>query len=1107
MKQNIYLIALFVMLSISALAQERKITGTVTNAKDNSTIPGVTVTIKGTTQGAIADINGHYEIMLPQGSNTLVFSFVGMKKKEVPVGVSDIVNASMEDENVNVGEVVVTALGVSREKKSLGYATQEISGSQVTDVKSGNFVNQLSGKVSGVQVKNNGNMGGSTNVIIRGTSSLLGDNQALFIVDGVPIDNSRSNVLFQNRGTAGYDYGSPVSDINPEDIESINVLKGAAATALYGSRAARGVILITTKKGKTYSTSTKKRVGITFNSNFTMGIVDKETFPTYQNEYGAGYGPYYDGPGGHFFLENVTGSDTAADGSPSGVVTPYTEDASYGEHFDPNLMVYQWDAFVPGSSNYHVATPWVGHASDESNGPISFFENSMSYTNSIAFDGGSDKGTFRVSFANTTENGIMPNSKLDRYNYGINGSFNLTDKLTVSASANYIKTATVGRNETGYNNNIMTSFREWYETNVSVAQLKEMYDLTGGNYGWNPASSSDPAIPIYWDNPYFQRFKSFSSDQRDRFYGNVALNYKVNSWFDLMMRGSIDMYSTLQEERIAKTSNAKQFGIGQPGQAPPDATSGYSRLNKDVKETNFDLMATFKKEINDNLSFSGLLGTNIRRNNLNTIFAATNGGLVVPELYSISNSVETPSASVEHEQNIGVNGYFASVSLGYQRFLFLDLTARQDYSSTLPENKNGFFYPGASASFVFSEKLKNLTWLDFGKVRASIAQVGNDAPWGSILDVYDKPIAFGSTTLFTLPITKNNSDLKPELSLTKEAGLEMVFFKRRLGFDFAYYTTDTKDQILPVAVTTATGYSSKYVNAGVIQNQGIELNLYGTVVKTKDFSWVINLNFSRNRNKVKELFEGVDNVQLANFQNGVTLNATLGEAYGTLKGTDYVYYVDANGVKTDQKVIGADGYYKRTTTTTNVIGNVNPDYLAGIGNTLSYKNWTFSFLIDIQHGGSVYSLDMAYGMATGLYPESVGNNDLGNPVRNTWATADSGGVILEGVTENGSVNTKRVKGDDYRLWGYVKNPNSEFIYDASYVKLRELTLSYKVPLKANSCFSNATFGIVCSNLWIISKNLPYADPESGLSAGNIQGYQVGVLPSTRNFGFNLTLQF
>ncbi len=1073
---------MLVLFQIALFAQSRTIKGTVKDSKTNETLPGVTVLVEGTTNATTTDIKGEYTINVEGEGKKLMISSVGYLTQVVPAD-KDVIDIAFAPNTTMLNETVVTALGISREKKTLGYATQEISGDQLSDVKSGNFLNQISGKVAGVQIKNSGNLGGSTNILIRGTTSILGNNQALFIVDGVPIDNSTANSTLQSR--AGYDYGNPVSDINPDEIESMNVLKGAAATALYGARAANGVVLITTKKGK-LAAEGKKRFGVTLNSNVTMGVIDKSTFPKYQNKYGAGYGPYYDGPGSHWFLEDVKGDGTADD-----LVVPYTEDASMGAAFDPNLMVYQWDAFVPGSKNYHKATPWVAAGKE---GPISFFNKAYGATNGVTLDGASDKGTFRVSYSNSNQTGIMPNSSLKKNTVGFNGGFDLTDKLSVGVSGNYISNTAVGRNETGYNQNIMANYRQWWETNVKVVDLKEAYDNTKLNYGWNPAISSDPTVPIFWDNPYFQRYESYENDKRNRFYGNVTLNYKINSMLSVMGRASIDQYSYLQEERIAVGSVPKPaFGIG-----GATVGSGYSRLNKNFRENNYDLMVNFHKELNEKFSLTALLGTNIRRSNMNSIYASTNGGLVVPKLYSISNSKETPNASIERDENIGVNGFFGSASLGYKRFLFVDVTARQDYSSTLPAAKNHFFYPGVSASFVFSEKLKQFTWLDFGKLRANYAKVGNDAPYASIKDTYAKPIAFGGTTLFSLPNTKNNQNLKPEISTTMETGLEMIFFKRRLGFDVSLYNKKTVDQIVPVAISTATGFSSKFVNAGTVVNKGIEIILYGTPVQGKNFSWKVQANFARNRNKVVELYEGVKNLQIATFQGGITMNATLGESYGALQGTDYVYL---NG----QKVIGADGYYKKTSTTNNIIGNVNPDFNAGITNTFIYKAWALSFLIDMQKGGDVYSLDMYYGLATGLYEETAGTNDLGNPVRNTLA--NGGGVVLDGVTANGQKNTKRVAGDDYRLNGYAKNPDKAFIYDASYVKLREITISYKIPFKKESFFSNATVGLVGSNLWIIFKNLPNADPEAGLSSGNVQGYQTGVMPTTRNYGFNLKLQF
>jgi len=1035
------------------------------------------------------DIDGNYSITVDGEGKKLVFSYVGYTNQTVSAD-KDVIDITLAPSATMLNETVVTALNVSREKKTLGYATQQIGGDQLTTVKSGNFVNQISGKVSGVRVKNSSNMGGSTNIIIRGATSVVGNNQALFVVDGVPLNNDVTNGANQASGRGGFDYGNPISDINPEDIESINVLKGAAATALYGSRAARGVIIVTTKKGKLNAAETRKRFGVTLNSNITMGMIDKSTFPKYQNQNGGGYGAFYQtSRSDHdFFFDDDINGDGNAD-----FVVPYTEDASMGAPFDPGKNVYQWDAFVPVHKNYLKATPWVS-AGD--NGPASFFNKSMSYNNGFSIDGATEKGSFRTSYSNGNESGIMPNSSLLKHTFGAGGSMSLNDNLSASISANYINTKAKGRNETGYNDNIMSSFRQWMQTNVNYQDQKAIYDATKQNYSWNPGSVSNPLEPIYWNNPYFQRNESYQSDIRDRFYGNTTLNYKVNEVISLLARIGVDQYSTIQEERLAFGSASRTFGVNNV-----TSTSGYSRFDKRFREINMDFIANFKKDFSENISFTGLLGSNTRRSSDSRIFSSTNGGLAVPGTYAISNSKSSPLAPIENDIRLGVYGYFANASFGYKRFIYLDLSARNDYSSTLPKGHNVFFYPSVSSSFIFSEKLKNLSWLDFGKLRLNVAKVGNDAPYASTKDNYTILPVFGNQGLLSLPNVKNNPNLKPETSNAKEIGLEMVFLKKRLGFDLAAYNNNTVDQIFNVAVSPATGYSSKFVNAGKIQNKGVDFNIYFSPVKTSNFAWTINLNYAKNINKVIKLFEDefgnkVTNIQLANFPGGVTLNATEGEALGTLKGSDFVYL---NG----QKVVGSDGYYEKTTATDITIGNVNPKFTAGITNTLTYKRFSWSFLIDMQKGGSIWSVDMWYGMGTGLYPETVFMNAKGKSIRDSVGAG--GGMILDGVKADGTKNDIYV--DSYEAFGYNHSPNARYIYDATYIKLREMSLSYNIPFKKDGFFTNANVGLVGSNLWIIHKNLPYADPEAGAGSGNIQGFQIGVMPTVRTFGFNLNLSF
>ncbi len=1057
-------------------AQEKTISGAVSD-DTGLPLPGVNIIIKGTTQGTQSDFDGNYSIQASQGQ-TLVYSYVGFETQEITVGTSNSISVNMKSGS-ELEEVVVTALGVSREKQSLGYSTQEVSGEEIATVKSGNFTNALSGKVSGLQIRRNNNFGGSTNVVIRGNTSLTGDNQALFVVDGVPISNRNTNSSAQGQASGGYyDYGNAAADINPDDIESINVLKGAAASALYGSRAANGVIIITTKKGKK-----TKGLGVTINSNAQVGFIDKSTFATYQNQYGGGYGPGY-GPtrDSYFFNDDVNG-----DGTPD-VVYPYTEDASYGAPFDPNLLVYNVGSFDPDSPTYLQKTPWIA----AKNGPITFFNTPFTFTNSIAISNGLENGSYRMSYTKLDQKGMMPNSQLDRHNFVFSGTYDVSEKITVSGFANYIKTDAVGRNSTGYNDNIVGNMKQWWQVNTDIKQQREAYFSTGRNVSWNPVSTEPGAAPAYWDNPYWTRYENYQNDGRSRFIGNFDINYKLADWVSATGRVSTDTYNEYQEERRAKGSVATPFGV-----ARGNVDSGYLRKDITATETNYDLMFNFNTNISENLSFAGLLGTNIRRSEFNSLTSSTSGGLIFADLYSLSNSKGELPKPVEQAEKIGVDGIYASASFGFANTVYLDGTIRRDNFSTLPVDKSSFYYPSVSTSFVFS-KLLEVDAISFGKLRVNYAEVGNGAPFDRLSN---SKYNFNNDIGTSVPITASNPDLKPERTKSYEAGLEMRFAQNRLGFDVAYYKSNSIDQIVTAPVSPATGYTGKLLNAGEIENKGIEVSLNAMPIKTDDFSWNFTVNFAKNESKVLKLPEGVEAIQLGRFQGGVSINAVKGQPYGVIYGTDYMYH--ANG----QRLVDEDGYYITTATSNNVIGDVNPDWIGGFSNTLSYKSWAFNFLIDVQQGGSLFSLDQYYGENTGLYPNTAAINDLGNPVRNTLA--DGGGFINQGVYENGAANTTRVDAHEGSPFGYATYPNSEFVYDASYIKLRQVSLTYTMPSRYldNTFMSGLQFSVIGSNLWIISKDLPYADPEAGLSSGNLQGYVTGSLPTTQDYGFNIKAQF
>ena len=1091
MKLKLQVVLTMALLLISQLtfAQAKTVSGTITASDTNEPLPGVSVVIEGTTTGTVTDLDGKYNLEVPNNDAVLVFSYIGQTTQTVKVGEQTEISVVLES-GVNLDEFVVTALGISREKKSLGYATQEVDGGELSTVKTANFASNMSGKVSGVQIKNSGNLGGGVNVLVRGTTSLTGDNQALFVIDGVPMDNGNTTQNRVQQGSSGYDYGNAISDINPEDIESVNVLKGAAATALYGSRAARGAIIITTKKGNAENGG-KKGIGVTFSSNATVGIVDKSTFPEYQTNYGAGYGPYYSGsdnPGLSYYDFDGDGNDD--------YVVPFTEDASMGAEFDDNLMVYQWDALDPDAPDYGKQTPWQ----NAENGAISFFKPAWSFTNAISLNAGTDRSSFRLSYSNFDQKGILPNSKLVRNNVSMGGSFRLTEKLNVSASANYVNTQTTGRNSTGYSGNLMSMYRQWWQTNVDVLDQETAYNVNERNVTWNPADASDPTTPIYWDNPYWQRHKNFQTDTRDRFFGNFVVDYKITDYLSWMVRASIDTYSTIQEERKEQGSVGGRFGISRL-----DVTSGYSRLDRTFIESQLFSTLNFNKDLNENLNLNALIGTEVRRDHINTIFSSTNGGLIVPGTFALSNTVNPSLPPEEDDITFGVTGLFASVSLGWKRMIYVDATVRNDWSTTLPSDNNSYLYPSIATSFIFSELL-DVDAIDFGKIRLNYAEVGKDAPAYSVVNTYNINPSFGDAALTSLPNTRNNATLLPERTKSIEAGLEMFFLQRRLGFDFAYYKTNSTDQIFNAQVSRSTGFSSKVINSGEIENSGIELTITGAPIVSDNFRWDIDLNYSANKNKVIALDQGLDNLQLGSFQGGVTINATVGEPYGTIQGSDYVY-LDGHDGDDAFRVIGADGYYKRSTTFDNVLGNITPDFNMGINNRFSYKNWRFSFLVDWQQGGQIFSLDQWYGMGTGMYEETVFTNDLGNPVRND--IADGGGLVLDGVKEDGTPNDIRVAGNNFRVFGWNRNPNAGFISDATYIKLREVVLTYSLPASVlgDGVFRAVSISFVGSNLWIMAKDLDHADPEAGVSSGNLQGWQSGVLPTTRNFGLTVNLTF
>jgi TonB-linked SusC/RagA family outer membrane protein len=1073
-KLNGFLTLFIALLVQISFAQDRVVSGVVSD-NNGLPIPGVNVLVKGTKVGTQTDIDGKFSIKASP-SEVLIFNFVGMKSQEIAAS-SSSVNVKMKDDAVELEGVVVTALGITREKKSLGYAAQKLSGDEINQVPTNNFTNSLSGRVAGLEVRRNSNFGGSTNIVLRGTKSISGNNQALIVLDGVPITNTNLNTRDAASGRDGFDFGNSASDIDPNNIESVTVLKGAAATALYGSQAANGAIMITTKKGKQ-----GKGMGITYSSTTTVGMINKETFPTYQNKYGEGYA----GPDS-FFVQDIDG-----DGNDD-FITPTGDDASYGNAFDPNLNVYQWNSFVEGNPNFGQATPWVAAKND----PSKFFNKSSGYINSININGGDDKSTYNFGFTNNYETGTLPNSRLNRNVINGNFSRNLSDKLRVTAFLTYSDQTTIGRNNLGYGDNLMTGFRQWWPVNVDIKELQREYSRTNTNSTWNFA---DPLggdfTPAYWNNPYWDRYQNYSSDDRTRVITGSSLILDITKDLNVLGRVTVESSNDRQEMRKAIGSHAEEFGLSQINE-----TSGYNLYTRSFLQSTYDFITTYDKRLTSDLGIKILGGTSFIKASTDEFEGSTTGGLASPGLFTLANS-NVFIAPLEEEYRYEKFGIYGQASFDYKKALYLEGSYRLDNSTALPKNNDTYGYFSLGSSFVFSQFTK-IDWLSLGKVRLSYAEVGNDPAFGTLGARVNNGLVGSNPTFGNSTVFVDFDKLKPELQKTWEFGIEAEMFNKRLNLDFSVYKTNTFNQIFNVPQSTSTGYSFSQINAGELQNKGVEIALSGYPIKMTDFKWMVGVNWSKNKNELIKLDEGRSNLQLASFQDGVSLNATVGEPYGTLRGTDFVY--DDNG----NRVIDADGFY--LSDSDKVIGNIQADWIAGITNRFTYKNITFNFLIDIKQGGDVFSLDQSYGQYTGIYAESAGNNDLGNPLRDPLTGgADSGGVILPGVLEDGTPNTIRIDASTAgAAYGSGAAPNKAFIYDASYVKLREIGLTYNFSSKMleKTFITGASIGITGSNLWIINKNLPHADPEAGNSAGNVQGYQSGVMPSEKVYAFNVKINF
>jgi len=1063
MKQKLLSVFLLCTLLVGvANAQNRQVSGKVTSAADGSPISGVSIAIVGTSSATQTDGSGNYSLNVPNGQVALSFSYIGYVAQRVNVGSQSVINVHLVVGDGTIDEVVVTALGISREKKSLGYAAQEVKGDVLTAARGGNALQSLSGNVAGAVISSpSSSLGGSTRIVLRGIGSLTGENRPLIVIDGVPLDNSNYNSANGQRGSGGRDYGDAAFDINPDDIESINVLKGGPASALYGSRAANGVLLITTKRAKKGRDEITVNTGVAFEG---LGVT-----PRLQKLYGGGFESGFE-------TQNINGTDY--------LLVDYTADESWGPKYN-GQQVLHWDAFDPNDTdNYLKTREWAYPKNDYR----SFFNTGVAWTNAVSLAKSYENTSARLSLSNLNQSGIVPNSNIKRTSASLNIENKFSDKLTARSVLNYAQTKGFNRPEQGYgDNSIAQKMFQWGQNQLDYGRLKNYKTVSGEQKSWNRSAWND-ATPKYSDNPYWIVNENTSADQRDRVFGNVELKYDFLPGLYATGNIYLDNYTLKINSQVAVGSQS---------------VSEYTESLRRVTETNYEGRVHFDKTWGK-YSLNSFAGVNRRNFNRFGSNAATSGGLIVPNLYSINNSAEQASINTTLTDK-RVNSAFGSVSLGYDEFIFLDFAARNDWSSTLPEQHNSYFYPSATGSFIFS-KLTDVSWLNFGKVRAGISKVGNDTNPYNLIDVYTNTV-FDNTTYLDNPyfmkgLSKLSPNLKPESKKTYEFGLEFQLFQNRVGLDFTYYNEKTTDLIMNVTAGAETGYTSKMMNAGSTVNKGIEAMLTLVPVRNENFEWSSNINFSRNRNKVVELYGDLRSLNIATAPFKASLLALIDQPYGQIYGSDFIYDDAGN------KVVGANGLYLASDVKS--LGTILPDFNAGWRNTFSYKSVSVSALIDMQKGGKFFSTSHMFGNYTGVSEQSAADN-----VRET-------GVVSKGVTgtvtrdtdgtytvTNTAENTKNVGAEAY-FGHYYAGPTSQNVFNADYIKLREVTLSYNLPRDFVNRIGvkGATISGFARNLAVWGLDHKSFDPEMATNgSGNVQGFEGGNLPASRTFGFNLKLQF
>lgn len=1039
-----------IVISPSKSAQERKVTGRVTSVLESEGIPGVNVMVKGSSSGTITDLEGNYAVNATGENPVLVFSYVGYITEEVEVGTQSVIDVVLNESLESLAEIVVTGLSIERDKESLGYSVSQVSGDEVNTVKGDNFANALSGKVAGLQItKSSTGVGGSSRVVLRGVSSMLGNNRPLFVIDGIPMPAG-----FSGGNNPSTDGGDALGDINAEDIESISVLKGAGAAAVYGSRGANGVILISTKKG-----SLGSGIGLSFNSSYTSE--SPLVWPDFQNVYGQG------GLKGQY---PITDPDRA--------ILDHPSIWSYGPKMD-SLVKYDWTG---GRSPY---APQGNQLKD-------YLRTGSSIINNFSLESSNENSSLRVSLTDQRSKGISPNNDLSRQTFNVRGFSKIKDIFEIDAKVTYMHHDVNNRpflREHGGNAPLSFSIMP---RNLSTESLKNntvITDPESEDYGNEMTWAMDPTF----GNPYWSLENQGNNDKKDRYQTSLSIKTIFSNKLNLILRSGMDQSSKEDKDWVNRGSYT--------------AANGRGWYRHDISK-NFEWNSDYLLSYNDSkgdISYGASFGGNYRIQQGNSI-NQSGSGMQIPDYYHISNMSEYYTGEGSWKKEVA--SLYGLGNISYGDDLYLDLTYRSDWSSSLPLDGNQFNYYSANLSWLFTNTFSLPSFFSKGKLRGSVAQTGNDTGAYQLETTYgvvQSPLPYSQVNIPGNLLTRG---LLPEITNTWEIGTEIGMLDDRLMLDFTYYYSLAKNQIMDVPLPKSTAYSSKRLNSGELQNTGMEVQLNALILDVGGFSWNSILTYSQNESLVKSIHPDLETIKL-NGAWAATILATPGREYGEIFGFDYKRNED--GV-----LLLADNGNPQGSDSLVAHGSINPDYIFGFSNSLSYKNFTLNFLIDGSMGSEIYSFGKTYKMLFGTDVESLEGREewfaTHDKDGNTIPDVEPGGYVYEGIIEStGEVNTTAIPDPAYR--GYIPYVNEVItgsVLDASSIRMREASLSYSFPRDwiSKLKMTKLTLSATGRNLFFFYKPADHIDPEAGYSSGNTgNGMEQSTMPSTRSIGFNLRVNF